>query len=238
MQTLISIIFFLIVHNTMSFARDPLTNYHGHVEHSLKVNNPKADKKQIQIQISPGTISKDRIQGQAKCQMAGTYTLHILKTLAIQKVVLVLKRTTKSFSSNTFTIACVYFYYSFPLFLSVFDFCLSLSSSFFVISDTIIIGIFYCLKWPSIKYVPMQRGGESVQKRTGAYRRGDALWSVSTYTSLFCFFLSEVCRFYNTNRFLSNLRFILPYLIDFQELHRCRIRRQVFITLYRSHSSL
>ena len=235
MQTLISIIFFLIVHNTMSFARDPLTNYHGHVEHSLKVNNPKADKKQIQIQISPGTISKDRIQGQAKCQMAGTYTLHILKTLAIQKVVLVLKRTTKSFSSTlslqlafTFTIVSLCS-------------CLSLIFAFLfhlVFSDTIIIGIFYCLKWPSIKYVPMQRGGESVQKRTGAYRRGDALWSVSTYTSLFCFFLSEVCRFYNTNRFLSNLRFILPYLIDFQELHRCRIRRQVFITLYRSHSSL
>ena len=119
--------------------------------------------------------------------------------------------------------------------------CLSLIFAFLfhlVFSDTIIIGIFYCLKWPSIKYVPMQRGGESVQKRTGAYRRGDALWSVSTYTSLFCFFRSEVCRFYNTNRFLSNLRFILPYLIDFQELHRCRIRRQVFITLYRSHSSL
>lgn len=81
--------------------------------------------------------------------------------------------------------------------------------------------------------------GRGVSPKT--YRRvqkGDALWSVSTYTSLFCFFRSEVCRFYNTNRFLSNLKFILPYLIDFQELHRCRIRRQVFITLYRSHSSL
>ena len=35
-----------------------------------------------------------------------------------------------------------------------------------------------------------------------------------------------------TNRYLSNLRFILPSLVELQELHRCCIRLQVFITLY------
>ena len=39
-----------------------------------------------------------------------------------------------------------------------------------------------------------------------------------------------------TNRFLSILRFILPYLVDFPYLYCCHIRLQVFITLYRSNS--
>ena len=56
------------------------------------------------------------------------------------------------------------------------------------------------------------------------------LWSVQTLQTL-------RGKIY-TNIFLSVLLFILPSLVNFQKLHRCCVRLQVFITLYQNNSRL
>ena len=56
------------------------------------------------------------------------------------------------------------------------------------------------------------------------------LWSVQTLQTL-------RGKIY-TNIFLSVLLFILPSLVNFQKLHRCCVRLQIFITLYQNNSRL
>ena len=56
------------------------------------------------------------------------------------------------------------------------------------------------------------------------------LWSVQTLETL----RGKI----HTNRFLSVLWLILPSLVNFQKLHHCCVRLQIFITLYQSNSRL
>ena len=63
-------------------------------------------------------------------------------------------------------------------------------------------------------------------------------WYVCSLTIFLVFFHFEVTntssKNINEQRFRSNLRFILPFLVNFYKLHRSCIRLQVFITLYQS----
>ena len=87
------------------------------------------------------------------------------------------------------------------------------------------------------------RGRGSIQKLTDKYRECNGVWVQSL--AIFCFFslwsvqiLQTLRVKIYTNRFLSNLRFILPSLVDFQELHHSCIHLEVLTTVYQSNFRL
>ena len=101
--------------------------------------------------------------------------------------------------------------------------------------------------WATHKVREQVRGEGWVQKGTGAYRgKSNGVWVHARFEYVSSFYFSlwnmQILQTLRvkvfTNGFLSNLRFILPSLVDFQELHRCCVPLQVFIILYWSNSRL
>ena len=111
--------------------------------------------------------------------------------------------------------------YIFAAYLRIYLFYIFLSKSWWVLG--------------AIHEVHTQVGGGSQSKNLQTNTGGVMECEYTVWLSFFCFFslwsvqiLQTLRVKIYTNRFLSILRFILPSLVSFPELHRCCIRLQVF----------